>query len=203
LHRASTATIGSTPMTIPPPATPDGIGPDETALFCIGGHMAGLPLNGQLTERGGRFIAEARTQPQYRLFALGNRPGLLASAGGAAIAGEIWAIPTAAIGALLAEVPRPLGFGTVMLESGPCLGFLAEAEGVAGAPDITHHGGWRAYQAAGGPMADFIQAGAALLNLPIDPAWQVGIAFNLRTILAQAATIGVSDTIDPAPVFRA
>ena len=83
LHRASTATIGSTPMTIPPPATPDGIGPDETALFCIGGHMAGLPLNGQLTERGGRFIAEARTQPQYRLFALGNRPGLLASAGGA------------------------------------------------------------------------------------------------------------------------
>jgi allophanate hydrolase len=203
LHRASTATIGSTPMTIPPPATPDGIGPDETALFCIGGHMAGLPLNGQLTERGGRFIAEARTQPQYRLFALGSRPGLLAASGGAAIAGEIWAIPTAAIGALLAEVPRPLGFGTVMLESGPCLGFLAEAEGVAGAPDITHHGGWRAYQAAGGPVADFIQAGAALLNLPIDPAWQVGIAFNLRTILAQAATIGVADTIDPAPVFRA
>ena len=203
LHRASVATMGGTQMAIPQPATADGVGPDETALFCIGGHMAGLPLNGQLTERGGRFIAEARTRPAYRLYALGNRPGLLAAPGGAAIVGEIWALPTTAVGALLAEVPRPLGFGTVVLESGPCLGFLAEADGVAGAPDITHHGGWRAYLAASGPIAGFIQSGAALLDLPIDPAWQDSVAFNLRTILAQAATIGVADATDPAPVFRA
>jgi allophanate hydrolase len=203
LHRASVATMGNTKMTIPQAAPPDGIGRDETALFCVGGHMARLPLNAQLTERGGRFIAEARTQPHYRLFALGNRPGLLAAPGGAAIAGEIWAIPTTAIGALLADVPRPLGFGTVMLESGPCLGFLAEAEGVAGAPDITHHGGWRAYLAADGPLAGFIQDGAALMDLPIDPAWQAGVALNLRTILTQAATLGGADALDPAPVFRA
>jgi len=35
----------------------------------------------------------------------------------------------------------------VTLADGPCLGFLAEAAGVAGAPDITERGGWRAYLA--------------------------------------------------------
>jgi allophanate hydrolase len=68
-------------------------------------------------------------------------------AGGGAIAGEVWALPTAAIGALLAQVPAPLGFGTVALEDGPCLGFLAEAHALAGAPDITGLGGWRAWLA--------------------------------------------------------
>ncbi len=52
-------------------------------------------------------------------------------ANGAAIEGEVWALPTAAIGALLALVPPPLGFGTVALEDGPCLGFLAEAHALA------------------------------------------------------------------------
>ena len=205
LHRAASATVGNTAMPLSPAAVPDAAGPEETALFCIGGHMAGLPLNHQITERGGRFVAEARTLPNYRLYALGNRPGLLASPGGAAVAGEIWAIPTAAIGALLADVPRPLGFGTVLLESGPCLGFLAEADGVAGAPDITHHGGWRAYLAATDPVPAFVNAGAALTGIPIDPAWQDGVAFHLRTILAQAATLtdpALSET-DPATVFRA
>jgi allophanate hydrolase len=42
-------------------------------------------------------------------------------------------------------VPPPLGFGTVALADGPCLGFLAESAGVADAPEITQHGGWRAW----------------------------------------------------------
>jgi allophanate hydrolase len=37
------------------------------------------------------------------------------------------------------------GFGTVALEDGPCLGFLAESAGIADAPEITRHGGWRAW----------------------------------------------------------
>jgi allophanate hydrolase len=81
----------------------------------------------------------------YRLYALGNRPGMLRAADGAAIAGEIWALPTASIGALLAQVPPPLGFGMVELHDGPCLGFIAEAAGVTDAPDITRFGGWRAW----------------------------------------------------------
>ena len=145
LHRRFSTTMGATATPLPPAAEPDPLAPDETALFCIGAHMSGLPLNAQVTSLGGRFLRNDRTEPAYRLHALGKRPGLLRAPGGGHIAGEVWALPTAAIGALLAQVPPPLGFGTVVLETGPCLGFLAEADGVAGAPDITTHGGWRAW----------------------------------------------------------
>jgi allophanate hydrolase len=64
---------------------------------------------------------------------------------GAAITGEVWALPTAGIGALLAQVPAPLGFGRVHLADGSeILGFLAETAGIAGAPEVTALGGWRA-----------------------------------------------------------
>jgi allophanate hydrolase len=134
---------------LPPPSPPDELAADETALFCIGAHMSGLPLNPQITSLGGRFLRVARTEPVYRLHAMGNRPGMARAPQGAAIAGEVWALPATAIGALLAQVPAPLGFGTVALEDGPCLGFLAEAEALHGTPDITAHGGWRAWLAAG------------------------------------------------------
>ena len=141
IHRAFTAGL-------PPPMPPDAVAQGETALFCIGAHMSGLPLNAQVTALGGRFLREANTAPAYRLHALGNRPGMARGAPGAAIAGEIWALPTSAIGALLAQVPPPLGFGTVALEDGPCLGFLAEAPALHGTQDITAFGGWRAWLAA-------------------------------------------------------
>jgi allophanate hydrolase len=133
-----------------PTAAPDDLAPDETALFCIGAHMAGLPLNTQITTLGGRFLREARTAPAYCMHAMGNRPGMARRDPGSAIGGEVWALPTAAIGALLALVPAPLGFGTVALEDGPCLGFLAEAQALENVPDITAHGGWRAWLAANG-----------------------------------------------------
>jgi allophanate hydrolase len=47
-------------------------------------------------------------------------------------------------------VPAPLGFGRVTLTDGTtALGFLCEAAGTAGMPDITAFGGWRAYRASG------------------------------------------------------
>jgi allophanate hydrolase len=141
IHRAFTPDL-------PPPSPPDALQAGETALFCIGAHMSGLKLNPQITTLGGRFLREARTAPAYRLHALGDRPGMVRHASGAAIMGEVWALPTAAIGALLALVPAPLCFGTVTLEDGPCLGFLAEAQAMAGAPDISAHGGWRGWLAA-------------------------------------------------------
>ena len=148
IHRTSVNRIGATHTPLPPPALPDTLAADETALFCIGAHMSGLPLSQQLTTLGGHFLYTGCTRPIYRLHALGNRPGMLRAPNGAAIDGEVWALPTTAIGTLLSEVPPPLGFGTVDLTNGPCLGFLAEAEGVADAPDITRHGGWRAWLAA-------------------------------------------------------
>jgi allophanate hydrolase len=138
VHRSFTPDLES-------PEAPDTVGPDETPLFCIGAHMAGLPLNHQIAALGGRFLRTASTQPVYRLHALGNRPGMARAIPGAAIEGEVWALPTAAIGVLLAQVPPPLGFGTVALEDGPCLGFLAETQALSDAPDITAFGGWRAW----------------------------------------------------------
>lgn len=135
---------------LPPAAAVDPLGAQETALFCIGAHMSGLPLNGQITALGGRLLRSARTRPEYRLHVLGNRPGMVRGPSGAAIAGEVWAVPTANIGALLAQVPPPLGFGTVALDDGVCLGFLAEAAAVSGLPDITALGGWRAWLATRG-----------------------------------------------------
>jgi len=143
IHRSFTPNL-------PPPLPPGDLAADETALFCIGAHMSGLPLNTQITSLGGRFLRVACTEPVYRMHAMGNRPGMARAPHGAAIAGEVWALPTTAIGALLAQVPAPLGFGTVALEDGPCLGFLAEAEALHGTPDITAHGGWRAWLAAEG-----------------------------------------------------
>jgi allophanate hydrolase len=139
LHRNFTAT------TVKPRGQFDILAPDETGLFCIGAHMSGLPLNSQLTGLGGRFLRAAHTAAAYRLYALGSRPGMVRMSDGAAIAGEVWAMPTASIGTLLAQVPPPLGFGMVELSDGPCLGFLAENEGVAGVEDITAYGGWRAW----------------------------------------------------------
>jgi allophanate hydrolase len=148
VHRALTANWGASGEALPPSAPLDPVHGDETALFCIGAHMAGLPLNGQVTALGGRFVRAARTTPAYRLHALDGRPGLYRAPGGSAIEGEVWALPTASIGPLLAQVPPPLGFGTVELEDGPCLGFLAEPAGCAGAADITRLGGWRAWLTA-------------------------------------------------------
>ena len=158
IHRAATDRVGATARPLPSNAAPDPIGPDEIGLFCIGAHMSGLPLNRQITDLGGRFVREAATAPEYRLYALGARPGLVRVGGalsrsaaegrddGSSISGEVWALPAAAIGPLLAGIAPPLGFGTVQLADGPCLGFLAESAGVAGAPEITEFGGWRTYQ---------------------------------------------------------
>ena len=77
------------------------------------------------------------------------RPGMIRDAGGAAIAVEVWALPLAQVGAFLAMIPSPLGLGRVELADGRfAVGFLAEAAGVAGAEEITHLGGWRAFLAA-------------------------------------------------------
>jgi len=148
LHRATANCFGAMRAALPPAAIPDALAADETALFCIGAHMSGLPLNHQVTTLGGRFQRTARTAPGYRLHVLGNRPGMLRAPSNGQIDGEVWAMPTAAIGTLLALVPPPLCFGTVELDDGACLGFLAEADGIAKAPDITRYGGWRAWLAA-------------------------------------------------------
>jgi allophanate hydrolase len=100
-------------------------------------------------------VAETRTGPDYRLFALPAtvppKPGLLrvAAGQGHAIALEVWEMPMAQYGSFVALVPPPLAIGTLVLEDGSRVqGFLCEPQDLAGAADISHHGGWRAYLAA-------------------------------------------------------
>lgn len=123
-------------------------------LAVVGAHLRGLPLHHQIAERGGRFVAEARTTADYRLYALAGsdpaRPGLLRVAGGgAAIEVEVWSLAPAEFGDFVASVPRPLSIGRVSLAGGDEVsGFLCEADAVKGARDISEFGGWRAWLAA-------------------------------------------------------
>ena len=96
------------------------------------------------------------TAPRYRLHALPGttppKPGLVRVAeddpGGRAIALEVWAVPQRAVGSFLALIPAPLGLGSIELADGRHVhGFLCESHALAQAPDVSHHGGWRAYLA--------------------------------------------------------
>ncbi|MEO8807438.1 MAG: allophanate hydrolase [Burkholderiaceae bacterium] len=123
-------------------------------IAVAGAHLAGLPLNGQLTERGATLREATTTAPHYRLFALPNttppKPGMLRVAeGGAAIAVEVWDVPITAVGSFLALIPPPLGLGSLELADGRHVhGFVCEAHALAGARDVTSYGGWRAFLAA-------------------------------------------------------
>lgn len=120
----------------------------------VGAHLSGLPLNWQLTERGGRLLETTRTAAHYRLYALPGtvppKPGLVRTAGeGGSLEVEVWALPLRHFGSFVAEIPAPLGIGTLELADGRTVkGFVCEAVAVDGAPDVTAHGGWRAYLAA-------------------------------------------------------
>jgi allophanate hydrolase len=119
-------------------------------LAVIGAHLSGQPLNHQLLTAGGRLALRTRTAPVYRLHALATtppRPGLVrVAADGAAIEAEVYALPAAGLGALLADLPRPMTLGSVQLADGAHVpGFLCEPHALHGAPDITPYGGWRAY----------------------------------------------------------
>ncbi|BCY10858.1 allophanate hydrolase [Actinoplanes sp. L3-i22] len=117
-------------------------------LLVVGAHLAGQPLNHQLTSVGARLVGAVRTAPEYRLYALpAGKPGLVrVLAGGAAIDGEVWDVPPAALGPFLAGLPEPMALGKVRLADGSSVtGFLCEPVAMDGAPDITGHGGWLAY----------------------------------------------------------
>lgn len=93
--------------------------------------------------------------PVYRLFSLGPRPLLVRQAqqdsSTAAISLEIWSVPSENVGRFLAQIPSPLGLGTVQLSDGTSVkGFIGEAFAATqeGAVEITHFGGWRAYMAS-------------------------------------------------------
>ena len=129
--------------------------PGKTRLAVVGAHLSGMPLNRELTEREAVLVETTTTSEAYRLYALAGtvppKPGLARgeAGGGAAIQVELWDMPTTAFGSFVAGIPAPLGIGTLELCDGRTVkGFICEGQGLAGAQDITHFGGWRAYRAA-------------------------------------------------------
>ncbi|MCF4129810.1 allophanate hydrolase [Methylobacterium sp. SyP6R] len=158
LHRAAGLAMGATGAPLPPAPAPGPAraGDDEIELVVVGAHLSGLPLNGELTALGARLLRAVATTPDYRLFALPGagprRPGLVrvAAGTGTSIATEVWALTPEAFGRFVAGIPAPLGIGTLRLsDSTTPKGFLCEPEGVRDAEDVSGHGGWRAYLAAG------------------------------------------------------
>lgn len=152
-HHATGLTQGATGEPLPPPQAIPGLGGAATIrVAVVGAHLSGMPLNGQLTERGAQWVANARTAPAYRLYALAAttpaKPGLVrvAPPGGACIDVEVWEMPVSRFGSFVALVPPPLCIGTLELEDGSRVqGFLCESLATQGAQDVTGFGGWRRY----------------------------------------------------------
>lgn len=135
---------------------PDISSPDTPIkIAVVGAHLSGQPLNYQLTDEQGTLVRACQSQPIYRLYALAGgslpKPGLIRQPEGQpgyAIALEVWALPPAGFGRFVAQIPSPLGIGTLLLEDGEQVkGFLCEPFAIASAADISHLGGWRAYLA--------------------------------------------------------
>jgi allophanate hydrolase len=164
-HRALGGTLGATGVDVASTPACSGLptgevgtaGTGTVRVAVCGAHLSGLPLNHQLTSRGARLLASPQSAPEYRLYALAGgpvqRPGMVRVAeGGAAIALEVWEVPSALFGSFVAGIPAPLGIGKVKLADGSEVpGFICEGMGITGATDITHFGGWRAWLAAGAP----------------------------------------------------
>ncbi len=159
-HHASGLTLGATGRAMPAPralARPAGATDATTVdVAVVGAHLSGLPLNGQLVERGATLVGAVQTAPCYRLFALPGsvppRPGLVRVAeGGLPIAAEVWRMAVDRYGSFVAGIPAPLGVGSVELSDGSRVqGFLCEGVATIDAEDISRHGGWRAYLACRG-----------------------------------------------------
>ena len=121
----------------------------ETVQLAVNGTlMQGLELNANLLAVGATFVREAMTEPIYRLWSIDDcYPAMVrVAAGGAAIALEIWDIPTTGLSEILLREPPGLCIGKVRLTDGEeVLGVLGESVLCEGKREITQWGGWRAY----------------------------------------------------------
>ena len=151
LQAATMMRLGATRALLSAGANETGLPSGQVRVAVCGAHLSGLPLNGQLTSRNARLLSVTCSSPNYRLYALPGgppfRPGMVrVNEGGSAIEIEVWELAACEFGSFVAGIPAPLGIGTITLADGSTVqGFVCESAAVAGADDITHCGGWRAY----------------------------------------------------------
>jgi allophanate hydrolase len=159
LHGAQNLPLGATGRrpesseSAPTDATASAPADHRLNLIVCGAHLSGLPLNHQLTERGGELVRATATAPSYRFYALPggppHRPGLIRDPDdGGAVEVEVWSLPMAEVGGFLAGIPAPLGLGRVELADGSWeTGFICEGFAAEGAREITALGSWRRFLA--------------------------------------------------------
>lgn len=146
--------LGATERYLPAPAAATQA-PGTVRVAVVGAHLTGMPLNFQLTTRNAVRVEQTQTADTYRLYALPGtvppKPGLAKADSGRSIIVELWDMPIARFGEFVAEIPAPLGIGTLTLADGRNVkGFICEPWALADALDITEFGGWRAFIASRG-----------------------------------------------------
>lgn len=147
-QRQLALTLGATGLPLPTTTASLPASPLHVRVAVVGAHLTGMPLNHQLTRRDAVLVEETTTAASYRLYALANttpaKPGLVKASTGAAIIVELWDIPLARFGEFVAEIPAPLGIGSLELADGRTVkGFICEPSALAEATEITEFGGWR------------------------------------------------------------
>jgi allophanate hydrolase len=151
-QRSLSLPLGATGLAMKPEEfmTPAPVSAASVRVAVVGAHLTGMPLNFQLTSRNAVRVEQTTTAATYKLYALANttppKPGLVRAESGSAIIVELWDIPLARFGEFVAEIPAPLGIGSLELADGRIVkGFICEPWAIGEATDITASGGWRSY----------------------------------------------------------
>jgi len=145
--------LGATDTRLPTGETTLPLSQDHVRIAVVGAHLRGMPLNHQLVNRKAVFVETSETAACYRLYALANtqpaKPGLARASSGESIQVELWDIPLARFGEFVAEIPAPLGIGSLELADGRWVkGFICEGAALGDAQDITAYKGWRHWLAS-------------------------------------------------------
>jgi allophanate hydrolase len=159
-QRATGLGLGAGQWQIPEPLLPAAhlktYNPNVTVssmvpLLVFGLHLQGQPLAPEMENLEAIWVGETRTAPGYamHLIVKGDRrlPGVLRAHGAAGnLLGEIWNVPSPALGSFIQGIKAPLSLGWIELaDGGSILGFLTEADAIKESLDITALGGWKAY----------------------------------------------------------
>lgn len=152
-QQLSGLSLGATGTRLSADQTALPLSKDHVRIAVVGAHLRGMPLNHQLINRKAIFVEASETAPRYRLYALANtqpaKPGLARASSGESIQVELWDIPLARFGEFVAEIPAPLGIGSLELADGRWVkGFICEGAALGDAQDITAYKGWRNWLAS-------------------------------------------------------
>ena len=123
---------------------------DTVRMFVNGQAMRGGSLHHALSDA--EYLGAAVTAPRYRFLAFGDFPGLQpVAAGGGAVEGELYAVSYAQLRErLLPGEPPELELSVIELADGSgTLSMVVRHDAGARAVDITAHGSWHRWQAAG------------------------------------------------------